>query len=83
MPRKNRQKKAGSVINVDMNGPTVVSGDIFNSIKGKDITITFDIYTVRDYQRLNASGYGTLTGIEKYSQEEFDEHTHMDNLYRF
>lgn len=38
-----------------------------------------DIYTVRDYQNLNASGYGTLTGIEKYSQEEFDEHTRTSN----
>ena len=40
---------------------------------------TLDIYTVRDYQNLNASGYGTLTGIEKYSQEEFDEHTRTSN----
>lgn len=40
---------------------------------------TVDIYTVRDYQNRNASGYGTLTGIEKYSQEEFDEHTRASN----
>lgn len=33
----------GSTINVDMNGTTVVPGDIFDSIKGKDITITFDL----------------------------------------
>ena len=33
----------GSVINVDMNGTTVVPGDIFDSIKGRDITITFDM----------------------------------------
>ena len=33
----------GSVINVDMNGSTVVPGDLFDSIKGKDITITFDM----------------------------------------
>ncbi|MDE7446470.1 MAG: LPXTG cell wall anchor domain-containing protein [Lachnospiraceae bacterium] len=33
----------GTVINVDMNGTTVVPGDIFDSIKGRDITITFDI----------------------------------------
>lgn len=33
----------GSTINVDMNGSTVVPGDIFDSIKGKDITITFDM----------------------------------------
>ncbi len=31
---------------------------------------TVDIYTVRDYQNLNDFGYGTLTGIEKYSQAE-------------
>ncbi len=40
---------------------------------------TVDIYTVRDYQNLNAFGYGTLKGIEKYSQEEFDEHTRTSN----
>ena len=40
---------------------------------------TVDIYTVRDYQNLNASGYGTLAGIEKYSQKEFDEHTRTSN----
>ncbi len=40
---------------------------------------TVDIYTVRDYQNLNTAGYGTLTGIEKYSQEEFDEHTRTSN----
>ena len=33
----------GSVINVDMNGTAVVPGDIFDSIKGRDITITFDM----------------------------------------
>lgn len=36
---------------------------------------TIDIYTVRDYGHLNSEHHGTLTGIEKYSQEEFDEHT--------
>lgn len=33
---------------------------------------TVDIYTVRDFAHLNASGDGTLTGVEKYSQKEFD-----------
>ena len=33
----------GSIINVDMNGTTVVPGDIFDRLKGKDITITFDM----------------------------------------
>lgn len=36
---------------------------------------TVDIYTVRDFAHPDASGNGTLTGIEKYSQAEFDEHT--------
>ncbi|MBD5455192.1 MAG: leucine-rich repeat protein [Lachnospiraceae bacterium] len=33
----------GSIINVDMNGTTIVPGDIFDSIEGRDITITFDM----------------------------------------
>lgn len=33
----------GGTINVDMNGSTMVPGDIFDSMKGKDITITFDM----------------------------------------
>lgn len=37
------QAQEGSIINVDMNGSVVVPGDIFDSIKGKDITITFDM----------------------------------------
>ncbi|MDE7203989.1 MAG: chitobiase/beta-hexosaminidase C-terminal domain-containing protein [Lachnospiraceae bacterium] len=37
------QAKEGSIINVDMNGTAVVPGDIFDSIKGRDITITFDM----------------------------------------
>lgn len=39
---------------------------------------TVDIYTVRDFSRLDASGNGTLTGVEKYSQAEFDEHTQRE-----
>ncbi len=37
------QAQEGSTINVDMNGSVVVPGDIFDSIRGKDITITFDM----------------------------------------
>jgi len=33
----------GKVINVDMNGSAVVPGDIFDRIRGRDITITFDM----------------------------------------
>ena len=42
---RDEEEKAeeGSVINVDMNGTAVVPGDIFDSIKGRDITITFDM----------------------------------------
>nr|WP_300860437.1 hypothetical protein [uncultured Acetatifactor sp.] len=39
---------------------------------------TVDIYTVRDFAHLDASGNGTLTGIEKYSQAEFDERTQRE-----
>ena len=39
---------------------------------------TVDIYTVRDFAHPDTSGNGTLTGIEKYSQAEFDEHTRQD-----
>ncbi len=34
-----------------------------------------DIYTVRDFAHPDTSGNGTLTGIEKFSQAEFNEHT--------
>lgn len=33
----------GSTINIDMNGVTVVPGDIFDAVKDRDITITFDM----------------------------------------
>ncbi len=39
---------------------------------------TVDIYTVRDYARLDAAGNGTLTGIEKCSREEFDRNTQKE-----
>ena len=39
---------------------------------------TVDIYTVRDFAHPDASGNGTLTGVEKYSQTEFDEHTQRE-----
>lgn len=40
---------------------------------------TIDIYTIRDFANPGANGYGTLTGVEKYSQKEFDEHTQSSN----
>ena len=33
----------GDTIHIDMNGSTVVPGDIFDRLKGRDITITFDM----------------------------------------
>ena len=33
----------GSTVTVDMNGSSVVPGDIFDAIRGKDITIEFDL----------------------------------------
>ena len=39
------EEKAGenSIIHVDMNGTAMVPGDIFDRLKGRDITITFDM----------------------------------------
>ncbi len=36
---------------------------------------SIDVYTVRDFNKLDKEGNGTLTGIKKYSQQKFDEHT--------
>lgn len=38
-------------------------------------TGTVDIYTIRDFTKQDANGNGVLTSIEKYTQQEFDEHT--------
>ena len=46
------------------------SGAIQNS--GSQNGGTIDLYTVRDFSKTDKDGYGTLTGIEKYSQEEFE-----------
>ena len=58
------------------NGESLTGGKFKGSMRTFESTDgTIDIYTVRDFANLNDSGYGTLTGIEKYSQKEFDEHT--------
>lgn len=36
---------------------------------------TVDVYTVRDASRSDADGYGMLTGLAPYSQDDFDERT--------
>ena len=48
----------------------------FESANGGSI----DIYTIRDFAKPNADGCGTLTGIEKYSQKEFDEHSQANEI---
>ena len=61
------------------NGEGVTSGKFKGSMRvlgSADGTV--DIYTVRDFAHPDTSGNGTLTGIEKYSQAEFDEHTRQD-----
>ena len=61
------------------NGEGLTSGKFKGSMRllgSADGTV--DIYTVRDFAHPDASGNGTLIGIEKYSQAEFDEHTQQD-----
>lgn len=61
------------------NGEGVTSGKFKGSMRllgSADGTV--DIYTVRDFAHPDASRNGTLIGIEKYSQAEFDEHTQQD-----
>lgn len=36
------------------------------------------ISAVRDFANLDANGYGMLTGVKKFSQAEFDEHTQRE-----
>ena len=61
------------------NGEGLTSGKFKGSMRllgSADGTV--DIYTVRDFAHPDTSGNGTLTGIEKYSQAEFDEHTRQN-----
>lgn len=59
------------------NGESLTGGKFKGAIRTFESTNSgiIDIYTVRDFTNPNADGYGMLTGIEKYSQHEFDEHT--------
>ena len=63
------------------NGESLTGGKFKGAIRTFESTNggTIDIYTIRDFANPNADGYGTLTGIEKYSQEEFDQHTQSSN----
>lgn len=61
------------------NGEDLTGGNFRGTLRNSwSVNGTIDIYTVRDYAHPDASGNGTLTGIEKYSQAEFDEHTRWE-----
>lgn len=55
------------------NGESLEGGKFKGSMRlmGKEEG-SVDIYTIRDYGTVNSDGNGTLTGVGKYSQEEFD-----------
>lgn len=58
------------------NGEGLTSGNFNGAIRNSwNANGTIDIYTVRDFTNPNADGTGTLVGVEKFSQTEFDEHT--------
>ena len=38
-----KEANEGETVQVDMNGTTTVPGEIFNSIKGRDVTVIFDM----------------------------------------
>lgn len=57
------------------NGESLTNGKFKGTMRTLGGNGTVDIYTVRDFSNLDASGNGTLIGIEKFSQEEFDERT--------
>lgn len=65
------------------NGESLTNGKFKGTMRIFSGNGTIDIHTVRDFSNLDASGNGTLTGIEKYSQEEFDEHTRTSNTSQF
>ena len=61
------------------NGEGLTSGNFNGAIRNSwSASGTIDVYTVRDFSNLDANGYGTLTGVKKFSQAEFDEHTRQD-----
>ena len=65
------------------NGEGLTSGKFRGALRTSESADgTVDIYTVRDFSRPDASGNGTLIGVEKFSQEEFDKHTQANNEAR-
>ncbi len=58
------------------NGESLTGGKFRGSLRTfRSEGGSIDIYTVRDFANPDISGNGTLTGIQKFSQTEFDEHT--------
>ena len=58
------------------NGEDLTSGKFKGEMRTLESgTGAVDIYSIRDYSRLDSEKHGTLTGIKKFSQKEFDEHT--------
>ena len=63
------------------NGEEPTGGNFHGTTRSLESqTGTIDIYTIRDFAKPNADGCGTLTGIEKYSQKEFDEHSQANEI---
>ena len=62
------------------NGEDLSSGKFHGSIRTLNGKGTVDIYTVRDFDKLNSEGNGTLIDVKAYSQEEFDEHTRSSGI---
>lgn len=61
------------------NGESLTGGNFHGAIRTMGSADgTIDIYTVRDFTNPDANGYGTLMSVEKFSQEEFDEHTRRE-----
>lgn len=58
------------------NGEDLTSGKFKGEMRTLESeTGTIDICSIRDYSRLDSDKHGTLIGIEKFTQEEFNEHT--------
>lgn len=65
------------------NGESPTNGKFHGTIRTLESENgTIDIYTVRDFANLDAFGNGTLIGIEKFSQAEFDERTQSNKEAR-
>lgn len=58
------------------NGESLTSGKFKGALRtyGNE-NGTVDIYTIRNYSQLNSENYGTLTGVRKFSGQEYDRHT--------